>query len=121
MSSGLRYAEFIFQSPSSVWRTTRGAGKNGYLAYISIPVLRVEDDRYKAAQELKLKISIPVLRVEDDCALASLYGTRRKFQSPSSVWRTTVYNRVFNRIAQNFNPRPPCGGRRLRRSIVARR
>ena len=35
----------IFQSPSSVWRTTRQRGPRGQVVSISIHVLRVEDDQ----------------------------------------------------------------------------
>ena len=36
-----------------------------------------------------------------------------RFQSTSSVWRTTIAYKCFGLHSQNFNPRPPCGGRRL--------
>ena len=58
-------------------------------------------------------ISIPVLRVEDDLSPppASRLST---FQSPSSVWRTTLQAYLAAQYAADFNPRPPCGGRPLR-------
>ena len=57
---------------------------------ISIHVLRVEDDRLQASG-LKnvVKISIHVLRVEDDHCAVAVKHPRFKFQSTSSVWRTT--------------------------------
>ena len=33
-------------------------------------------------------------------------------QSPSSVWRTTIFQHIPAGYIQHFNPRPPCGGRR---------
>ena len=79
-------------------------------------------------------ISIHVLRVEDDVMSPTLVmaaldfnprppcGGRRgrarkcdctpRFQSTSSVWRTTIAYKCFGLHSQNFNPRPPCGGRR---------
>ena len=82
-----------FQSTSSVWRTTRCTG-SACSAYrpISIHVLRVEDDRpADEAAAAPEPISIHVLRVEDD-----------KVAEP------------VVRAVCDFNPRPPCGGRRQR-------
>ena len=70
-------------------------GRHGYILYdmfvfiISIHVLRMEDDSYKAAKLEPIK----------------------KFQSTSSAWRTTAG--YISRAAVNnyFNPRPPHGGR----------
>ena len=36
----------------------------------------------------------------------------RRFQSTSPVWRTTTAYRKKRSAASDFNPRPPCGGRR---------
>ena len=57
---------------------------------ISIRVLRVEDDQFRMYQPQNVPISIPVLRVEDD-------------KVALKIWRCRLH----------FNPRPPCGGRRL--------
>ncbi len=38
----------------------------------------------------------------------------RLFQSTSSVWRTTASSLSPRKALRNFNPRPPCGGRRGR-------
>ena len=35
------------------------------------------------------------------------------FQSPSSVWRTTVPGKCPGAAGTDFNPRPPCGGRQV--------
>ena len=80
----------LFQSPSSVWRTTlyrRCAVLRG--RDISIHVLRVEDDPMRLHLRTARCISIHVLRVEDD---------------GGSCWSRPPTN--------YFNPRPPCGGRR---------
>ena len=103
----------LFQSTSSVWRTTQIDRAQGIASTISIHVLRVEDDRAdrRALRQrlyfnprppcggrpyigqtntLTLPISIHVLRVEDD-----------------------LVHKSQNRRIRDFNPRPPCGGRRL--------
>ena len=103
----------IFQSTSSVWRTTIANRQIAQTSTISIHVLRVEDDassnmvnnvdedfnprppcggRPQAAEAdaQETLISIHVLRVEDD-------------RLPSFAPLLEGY----------FNPRPPCGGRRI--------
>ena len=101
-----------FQSTSSVWRTT---------IFNHINVAHAQ-------------ISIHVLRVEDDQDTARGWGGQCIFQSTSSVWRTTLAKipRLASRpisihvlrveddnrcipwatLCSDFNPRPPCGGRR---------
>ena len=79
-----------FQSTSPVWRTTRVTENAISLFHISIHVPRVEDDE---------KLTIP----------PKWYII---FQSTSPVWRTTLTDRLRPIITINFNPRPPCGGRR---------
>ena len=44
-----------------------------------------------------------------------LFGLRSRFQSTSSVWRTTENACPATEMAVDFNPRPPCGGRPGRR------
>ena len=56
----------LFQSTSSVWRTTEVTRLSGYGRAISIHVLRVEDDVAAVCFMSTLSISIHVLRVEDD-------------------------------------------------------
>ena len=80
---------------------------------ISIHSLRVEGD---AAYELFFGIqiiSIHSLRVEGDpCKYVRrtrLFG----FQSTPSVWRETCGYIIFEFTYSNFNPLPPCGGRRV--------
>ena len=61
--------------------------------HISIHVPRTGDDKYTQAIEQKSNISIHVPRAGDDASATAGNGS-------------TV----------NFNPRPPCGGRRIRNS-----
>ena len=85
-----------FQSTSSVWRTTNTPIKAYNKIKISIHVLRVEDDPPFHHTYEHTAISIHVLRVEDDSASDRIFCT-----------------------AENFNPRPPCGGRPL--SVISSR
>ncbi len=79
----------VFQSTPSVWRETFTKRANCFVAVISIHSLRVEGDSSKSCI-LQLKfISIHSLRVEGD------------------IWQRSCYHRD-----KNFNPLPPCGGRR---------
>ena len=56
----------LFQSTSSVWRTTIGNREFKWFTIISIHVLRVEDDLVHKPASADRGISIHVLRVEDD-------------------------------------------------------
>ena len=103
--------------------------------FISIHVPRVEDDKYMHSPHIKettfqstspvwrttiysnilsrfYLISIHVPRVEDDVLLCMMQILTRIFQSTSPVWRTTNKYKNEKYKRQNFNPRPPCGGRR---------
>ncbi len=80
----------IFQSTSSVWRTTKMETAVSELIAISIHVLRVEDDKDGSMKIVGVRISIHVLRVEDDRAYIVVFVLKNLFQSTSSVWRTTV-------------------------------
>ena len=107
-----RIADLEFQSTSSVWRTTSALPYALKADFISIHVLRVEDDQVVAWRDFghldfnprppcggrpgralsamcKRGISIHVLRVEDDAGRND--GLK---------------------VRSDFNPRPPCGGRR---------
>ena len=83
----------LFQSTSPVWRTTALATQLQQCCCISIhvPVWRTTDNALVIV--LGRSISIHVPRVEDDNALANII-----------------------RKTQNFNPRPPCGGRHSARA-----
>ena len=76
-----------------MWRTTLFDEKLEPAVRISIHVPRVEDDaRIPAEPDRRSEISIHVPRVEDD-------------KSKGIALQST----------DDFNPRPPCGGRQLRR------
>ena len=79
----------IFQSTSSVWRTT---------IFNHINVAHAQ-------------ISIHVLRVEDDLSPYKVYYIRRYFnpRPPCGGRQVQIQQR---KRQKNFNPRPPCGGRR---------
>ena len=80
----------LFQSPSSVWRTTPHCGYCG-------PLLRYFNPRPPCGGRLS-----PVRSIR----------TSPLFQSASSVWRTTSAAVTATGSTTYFNPRPPCGGRR---------
>ena len=104
----------LFQSTSSVWRTTHIDGNKQNNHAISIHVLRVEDDVRADTGQLHPRDFNP----RPPCggrrlrALMSRYAAT--FQSTSSVWRTTLLSMSSFPFNPNFNPRPPCGGRPLR-------
>ena len=86
-----RAQEIQFQSTSSARRTTQSAGAETKPNYISIHVLREEDDGASTAEEsTAVSISIHVLREEDDA--------ERRSRDKANLY---------------FNPRPPRGGRQI--------
>ena len=123
----------VFQSTSSVWRTTADRYEMGIIREISIHVLRVEDDGGcpRAARPRRYFNPRP------PCGGRRMVGTSQpyssQFQSTSSVWRTTpcglsviVESSISIHVlrveddnggmldsasSSDFNPRPPCGGR----------
>ena len=80
---------------------------------ISIHSLRVEGDAAIKSEECKGEdISIHSLRVEGDILVSIHSNPQMTFQSTPSVWRETV-DALRQTIQRNdFNPLPPCGGRR---------
>ena len=104
-----------FQSTSPVWRTTDSLDK-GLFCFCDFnprppcggrPISRL-------FQGYQVRISIHVPRVEDDVASRICRRLPTEFQSTSPVWRTTAVTRMWCSSTGNFNPRPPCGGRRTR-------
>ncbi len=68
----------VFQSTSSVWRTTYETRLLDATEWISIHVLRVEDDGIlPSGGDNQMDISIHVLRVEDDTLCPALPGGAR--------------------------------------------
>ena len=116
-----------------MWRTTAVAAPIAAPAAISIHVLHVEDDPHRRPARRSPRISIHVLHVEDDLENLKNAYAAGKFQSTSSMWRTTqiqgweAHQNVISihvlhveddgataahlPPCANFNPRPPCGGR----------
>ena len=85
---------------------------------ISIHVLRVEDDSREVKHYATDFISIHVLRVEDDTlTIASDTGSQAISIHVLRVEDDGTHAAGF-RCGLDFNPRPPCGGRRLRADAV---
>ena len=81
----------IFQSTSSVWRTTSRSAPFFRSAAISIHVLRVEDDLefVVCANNMRLfQSTSSVWRTTTEVERCETWRME-KFQSTSSVWRTT--------------------------------
>ena len=102
---------FIFQSTSSVWRTTFVPAKRSLNFGISIHVLRVEDDQSGLLRSAGRQISIHVLRVEDDVPTSPTAPPPRNF-NPRPPCGGRRRRRPRPASGSYFNPRPPCGGRR---------
>ena len=67
--------------------------------------------RFAQINAIIIVISIHSLRVEGDLYLLS-DARARAFQSTPSVWRETAPAITTSWQPRNFNPLPPCGGRR---------
>ena len=106
-----------FQSTPSVWRETflcRGSWR--VKVFQSTPSVWRETGN-SVVTLLPPSISIHSLRVEGDSLVLSPVQMVR-FQSTPSVWRETAASVSTSTYATNFNPLPPCGGRRLVESLV---
>ncbi len=101
----------LFQSTSSVWRTTGETGVAAGDIAISIHVLRVEDDASHVSDVLLTAQFQSTSSVWRTTWLVWAQTTDGQFQSTSSVWRTTWFDSGGCTICLDFNPRPPCGGR----------
>ena len=77
---------------------------------ISIHVLRVEDDVDLQQPVVVVKISIRVLRVEDDTTMRPYRGLSVHF-NPRPPCGGRRMARLEPMSSRHFNPRPPCGGR----------
>ena len=102
----------------------------------------MEDDTDRFEMSESEFISIHVPRVEDDLLCAVVHILPLLFQSTSPVWRTTGWGRRSGQVCcisihvprveddrksrkryskrSNFNPRPPCGGRRFQQAKIMR-
>ena len=136
----IAHSRFIFQSTSSARRTTavrregqdhgdnfnprppRGGRPDNFMKVswgyvISIHVLREEDDDVRSGAKIPQMISIHVLREEDDVRIAHAHF---HFVISIHVLREEDDERrvIPCTRRQNFNPRPPRGGRRCSRRTV---
>ena len=104
-----------FLSTSSARRTTCDFAETyGILDYISIHVLREEDDRIARIQvDHRAHISIHVLREEDDSVYRQEPSTADKFLSTSSARRTT------GMIGSIFAPKSFLSTSSARRTTIA--
>ena len=103
----------LFQSTSSVWRTTVPGLLRRGRPCISIHVLRVEDDSTANGPWWAWLYFNPRPPCGGRHKADILLGIIGVFQSTSSVWRTTFRRWCESIGVGNFNPRPPCGGRLL--------
>ena len=85
-------AGVTFQSTPSVWRETTYPASRGFACAV--------------------QISIHSLRVEGDANPITSAFNRFQFQSTPSVWRETALRTALEGLVYDFNPLPPCGGRR---------
>ena len=106
------YAACQFQSTSSVRRTTSACWEPAAPAAISIHVLRAEDDSQRPIGYYRLADFNPRPPCGGRPLARRCFSTHQRFQSTSSVWRTTHRSCCRPCSVGHFNPRPPCGGRR---------
>ena len=90
-ATGWTHGTAAFQSTSSVWRTTNDAGFMQIPSWISIHVLRVEDDVKRYARAIHDKIFQSTSSVWRTTEAIAGRIAERAFQSTSSVWRTTGF------------------------------
>ena len=79
---------------------------------ISIHALRAEGDGCEKWEQKERKISIHALRAEGDAIFCPRRQSFVVFLSTPSVRRATLVVYANFVIADDFYPRPPCGGRR---------
>ena len=129
----------IFQSTSSVWRTTGRRKCCRSPRRISIHVLRVEDDFDYLRDNMATSKFQSTSSMWRTTSSRTFMCATSQFQSTSSMWRTTRnlsagscgYNISIHvlhveddtprprcrRPRTYFNPRPPCGGRQISRRL----
>ena len=103
----------LFQSTPSVWRETlRGYSDRVIAGHISIHSLRVEGDHCRPAHQTHQGISIHSLRVEGDMMRSHCSSASLNFNPlPPCGGRRHPAKHAAD--PGNFNPLPPCGGRRV--------
>ena len=106
-------SEGIFQSTPPVWGATETAKRPPAFRGISIHAPRVGGDSAPQARAAAYRpISIHAPRVGGDHILAFKTIKFQVFQSTPPVWGATPPGLSRGAFPINFNPRPPCGGRR---------
>ena len=89
-----------------------------FMLFLSTPSARRATRRVQWPAQV-YEISIHALREEGDEAVFKRSGALSKFLSTPSARRATVRSRQFCGHGQDFYPRPPRGGRRVRRRRYA--
>ena len=80
----------------------------------STPSVRRETTKTEETEVTKTEISIHSLRAEGDCINRVISQKVVEFQSTPSVRRETLLTVQLFSPMYDFNPLPPCGGRRQR-------
>ena len=102
-----------FQSTPSVWRETLQAATTLLMAIVFQSTPSVWRETWCGCGcRSETVISIHSLRVEGDADKLRNTAAESLFQSTPSVWRETVQQAVRQNCTTDFNPLPPCGGRR---------
>ena len=105
----------VFQSTLPVWGATQTGAVLPDIRGISIHAPRVGSDWAKGGipiRPLEFQSTLPVWGATGSVAQLTKEG---EFQSTLPVWGATVLQRLQSPRYRNFNPRSPCGERRLRR------
>ena len=106
----------VFQSTLPVWGATHNAHVVCQEVYNFNPRSPCGERRWGLLQLYQeVDISIHAPRVGSDKPLPVEDGYIILFQSTLPVWGATVLQRLQSPRYRNFNPRSPCGERRLRR------
>ena len=101
-----------FQSTSSVWRTTfhNVAAVFLYINFNPRPPCGGRHQRHRGRREAADFNPRPPCGGRP--SQSDTIARTQRFQSTSSVWRTTSCSASPSMVESYFNPRPPCGGRR---------
>ena len=106
------FAVRVFQSTPSARRATIAKIREQDTDSISIHALREESDPSKWRSTFTLTcISIHAFREEGDVTETLTDGTTKQFQSTPSARRATKSAGSVTGAPDDFNPRPPRGGR----------
>ena len=104
----------VFQSTLSLRRATSISARSAAVIVISIHALLAESDTFSAVlQYLTHQISIHALLAESDIKNEKQKLEARIFQSTLSLRRATRKRHEHKLNSVHFNPRSPCGERRI--------